>query len=147
MEWNSLLPPAEIPAHTEGYEGFYHLCQMSGDEEHAELIDASGFTFSGAEFLKAAQNYDPALHPTGGTSLEGYFVPGTYEMSRGISLDDFLANFMGVFRRRIKEPLETAFSANGLDLREAVIMASMIARFSPQMPTPQFTCSGLTSNQ
>ena len=38
MEWNSLLPPAEIPAHTEGYEGFYHLCQMSGDEELAELI-------------------------------------------------------------------------------------------------------------
>ena len=97
-------------------------------EELAELIDASGFTFSGAEFLKAARNYDPAIHPTGGTSLEGYFVPGTYEMSRGISLDDFLANFMGVFRRRIKEPLETAFSANGLDLREAVIMASMIAR-------------------
>ena len=38
MEWNSLLPPAEIPAHTEGYEGFYHLCQMSGDEEQAELV-------------------------------------------------------------------------------------------------------------
>ena len=38
MEWNSLLPPAEIPAHTEGYEGFYHLCQMTGDEEKAELV-------------------------------------------------------------------------------------------------------------
>ncbi|MBQ6173131.1 MAG: peptidase T [Clostridia bacterium] len=37
MEWNSLLPPAEIPAHTEGYEGFYHLCGMKGDEESAEL--------------------------------------------------------------------------------------------------------------
>ena len=37
MHWNSLLPPAEIPAHTAGYEGFYHLCQMEGDEEHARL--------------------------------------------------------------------------------------------------------------
>ena len=37
MEWNNLLPPAEIPAHTEGYEGFYHLCEMKGDEEQAEL--------------------------------------------------------------------------------------------------------------
>ena len=37
MEWNSLLPPAEIPAHTEGYEGFYHLASMTGDEELAEL--------------------------------------------------------------------------------------------------------------
>ena len=38
MEWNSLLPPAEIPAHTEGYEGFFHLCQMEGNEELASLI-------------------------------------------------------------------------------------------------------------
>ena len=37
IEWNSLLPPAEIPAHTEGYEGFYHLMHISGDEEKATL--------------------------------------------------------------------------------------------------------------
>lgn len=32
IEFNSMLPPAEIPAHTEGYEGFYHLQRMEGDE-------------------------------------------------------------------------------------------------------------------
>lgn len=32
MEFHSMLPPAETPAHTEGYEGFYHLQAMSGDE-------------------------------------------------------------------------------------------------------------------
>ena len=37
MEFNSMLPPAGIPAHTEGYEGFFHLCGMSGDEENAYL--------------------------------------------------------------------------------------------------------------
>lgn len=37
MEWNAMLPPAEIPAHTEGYEGFYHLMHMEGDEEKAVL--------------------------------------------------------------------------------------------------------------
>lgn len=37
MEFNSLLPPWEIPAHTEGYEGFYHLTGMSGNEDGAEL--------------------------------------------------------------------------------------------------------------
>ena len=31
-----LLPAAETPAHTEGYEGFFHLCEMSGDESSAE---------------------------------------------------------------------------------------------------------------
>lgn len=33
MEFNALLPPAETPSHTEGYEGFYHLGSFSGDEE------------------------------------------------------------------------------------------------------------------
>lgn len=37
MEFNAMLPANEIPAHTEGYEGFYHLCGMKGDEENAEL--------------------------------------------------------------------------------------------------------------
>ena len=37
MEFNSMLPPAETPAHTEGYEGFFHLCAINGDEENAYL--------------------------------------------------------------------------------------------------------------
>lgn len=37
MEINSRLPAEEIPAHTEGYEGFFHLTDMRGDVESAEL--------------------------------------------------------------------------------------------------------------
>lgn len=37
MEFNSMLPPHETPSHTEGYEGFYHLSEMSGNEELAKL--------------------------------------------------------------------------------------------------------------
>ena len=37
VELVNLLPPAETPAHTEGREGFYHLCEMSGDENTATL--------------------------------------------------------------------------------------------------------------
>ena len=37
IEFNSMLPPNEIPACTEGYEGFHHLCHMEGDEEKAVL--------------------------------------------------------------------------------------------------------------
>ena len=36
-EFASLLPQFETPSHTEGYEGFYHLHQMSGSVEEAEL--------------------------------------------------------------------------------------------------------------
>ena len=37
-EFVSLLPAAEAPAHTEGYEGFYHLCEIRGDESSAEAV-------------------------------------------------------------------------------------------------------------
>ncbi len=36
-EFINMMPKAETPAHTEGYEGFYHLCDMKGDETLAEL--------------------------------------------------------------------------------------------------------------
>ena len=36
-EFIALLPPAEIPAHTEGYEGFYHINAVEGDETTASL--------------------------------------------------------------------------------------------------------------
>ena len=36
MEFDSLLPPQERPEHTEGYEGFYHLCGVKGETELAE---------------------------------------------------------------------------------------------------------------
>ena len=38
IEFASMLPAHETPAHTEGYEGFYHLCDMRGDEENASLV-------------------------------------------------------------------------------------------------------------
>lgn len=36
-EFMNMMPKAETPATTEGYEGFYHLCEMKGDETLAEL--------------------------------------------------------------------------------------------------------------
>ena len=37
MEINSLLPGAEIPAKTEGYEGFFHLTDISGTAERTTM--------------------------------------------------------------------------------------------------------------
>lgn len=36
-EFIRALPAAQTPAHTEGYEGFFHLCDMQGDETAATL--------------------------------------------------------------------------------------------------------------
>ena len=37
QELNALLPPAQRPEHTEGYEGFFHLISFKGTVEEAEL--------------------------------------------------------------------------------------------------------------
>ena len=37
MEFNALLPCQEAPEYTEGYEGFYHLCRIEGEEQQATL--------------------------------------------------------------------------------------------------------------
>lgn len=36
-EWISRLPKEEVPEHTENYEGFYHIEEMSGNVEHAHI--------------------------------------------------------------------------------------------------------------
>lgn len=37
MEFNSMLPSADVPSKTEGYEGFFHLTDMKGDVQSASL--------------------------------------------------------------------------------------------------------------
>ena len=50
MEFDSMLPSADVPSMTEGYEGFFHLTEMSGNVESAKLSyiirDHSAETFS-----------------------------------------------------------------------------------------------------
>lgn len=60
IEFNSMLPENEIPAHTEGYEGFHHLSHMEGDEERTVLRyiirdhDMDKFTEKKVRFEKVA---------------------------------------------------------------------------------------------
>ena len=37
-EFAALLPPAETPEHTQGREGFFHLCDIAGDVTEAKLV-------------------------------------------------------------------------------------------------------------
>jgi tripeptide aminopeptidase len=60
MEFNGMLPPQEIPACTEGYEGFQHLNSIKGEEELATLHyiirdhDMDKFHLKKARFEKIA---------------------------------------------------------------------------------------------
>ena len=59
-EFNSMLPPDEVPEKTEGYEGFHHLSSISGGIEKAELRyiirdhDRAKFEAKKAQFVEIA---------------------------------------------------------------------------------------------
>lgn len=69
MEFNALLPAEEIPARTEGYEGFFHLCDMKGQVEQAVLDyiirdhDQKKFEVRKAVFLAAAEQLNAKYGP------------------------------------------------------------------------------------
>ena len=74
MEVASMLPPAQRPEHTEGYEGFYHLVGMKGDVELAELSyivrDHSREKFEEKkEFLTRVEKYMAEKYGEGVVSL------------------------------------------------------------------------------
>ncbi len=64
MRFHSLLPEKEIPEETEGYEGFYHLTSIQGEEESAVLTyilrdhDAARLNEKKQKMKEAAQAMD-----------------------------------------------------------------------------------------
>ncbi|MDO4501159.1 MAG: peptidase T [Erysipelotrichaceae bacterium] len=68
MEFNALLPEKERPEHTEGYEGFNHLNDMSGDVENAEMLyiirnhDKKILERQKEDFRKAAKTINDKYH-------------------------------------------------------------------------------------
>ena len=73
MEFNAMLPPAETPAHTDGYEGFYHLTGMKGDETQAVL------TYIIRDHDRAKFEHRKARMEAIAAYLNGKYGPGTVE--------------------------------------------------------------------
>ena len=74
-EFVSLLPAAEAPAHTEGYEGFYHVTDLQGDESAARvgliIRDHDREKFEGRKrFLQQLTDYLNLRHGEGTFTLE-----------------------------------------------------------------------------
>ncbi len=61
MEFNSLLPEAQRPAYTEGYEGFIHLTDMAGEVELATLYYIVR-DHDMQKFLQKKQTMEAAAH-------------------------------------------------------------------------------------
>jgi len=107
MEFAGMLPPWERPEHTEGYEGFYHLRGMTGDEEAAELnYILRDFDRNGLEARKEMMN-------TACEVLNRRYGPGTV----AVELKDTYRNMKEIVEQYpdILERAKKAFTANGVE--------------------------------
>ena len=107
MEFAGMLPAWERPEHTEGYEGFYHLMEMSGNEEEATLKyiirdhDAELFDRRKETVLRI------------GAYLNGKYGEGTVT----VTLRDSYRNMKEIMERHpeIIEKAKAAFRACGVE--------------------------------
>jgi UPF0755 protein len=92
-------------------------------------IDAGDF-LQGAQVPRhsnlGAFGFVSSLPP--GATLEGYLYPGEYLITRETNTADLLAMMLAEFDRRVTPDMRQSFGFQGLSLREAVILASIIER-------------------
>jgi len=100
-------------------------------DEIAAALPTSGFQFSPASFLKAARRPDASILPAGFPnlkSLEGFMLPGEYHLKRDIPLEAFLVTVLQQFDEQVLQDMRVAYRQRGLNLTEAVALASMVQR-------------------
>jgi UPF0755 protein len=101
-------------------------------EEIAASLPTSGLSLTMEDFLRAAQqipeNLPFSLPRPDALSLEGLFLPDTYQFKRDISLDQLIASIMQNFNQRVTPALRQDFNRQGLTLYQAVILASIVQR-------------------
>lgn len=104
-------------------------------EEIAGTFHYYGLNFNGDDFLRACE--DPlsigvfipeSLQPL--PSIEGYLLPGVYSIDRSTELRDLLTFLLAQFDEQVTPDLREAYQQQGLDLSQAVILASIIQRES-----------------
>jgi UPF0755 protein len=100
-------------------------------EEIAYSLPTTGLTITSQEFLDAIHT-----HPQGysfsscnsGDSLEGYLFPGNYAVARETTIGEILPLILMNFETQVSPDLKNGFTENGLDICQAVTLASIVQR-------------------
>ena len=104
-------------------------------EEIAAGLAVSGLPIVPDQFLAAAAIPSPGVVPSSLASLklnslEGFLLPGTYRFKRSTRSDDVISAALRAFDSQVTNEMRQAFSRQGLDLYEAVTLASIVQRES-----------------
>ena len=100
-------------------------------EEIAASLSTSGLKINEKEFINYVTRPPQSIliGELGGiTNLEGFLCPGEYLLDRNISIDDLIKAFLERFHASVGPEMIEAFSSQGLNLYQAVILASIVER-------------------
>ena len=100
-------------------------------EEVAAALPVNGVQVDPQEFIQAARNPAGlmlAVEWPQGTSLEGYLYPDVYQFKRDATIEEVLNAFINRFFEQVSPELMEGFSRQGLDLTQAVALASIVQR-------------------
>lgn len=97
-------------------------------EEIAASLPTSGLDISPESFLAAARNPPQTLGISSSSTMEGFFYPDTYLVPRAAAVEQLLDLIARNFILHIAGDMRAGFSAQGLDLYQAVTLASMVER-------------------
>ncbi|HET6846975.1 MAG TPA: endolytic transglycosylase MltG, partial [Anaerolineales bacterium] len=98
-------------------------------EEIAASLPTSGLPIATDDFIRAANaprgGYD---FLEGADTLEGFLFPDAYVLPRDTGIDRLLDTLLSGFEQHVSAELRDKVGAQGLTIREAVILASIVQR-------------------
>ncbi len=98
-------------------------------EEIAASLSTSGLNISSDSFLTTAKSAPPVLDfLPASTSTEGFLYPDTYILSREITAQALVQEFLRNFALHLTADLLDGFNRQGLDVFQAVTLASIVQR-------------------
>lgn len=100
-------------------------------EEIAAALPTSGLQVAPQGFLQVVRSPRAGVAPPGlavSGSLEGYLLPGSYQLPRSARADDIVKLFVERFDEEIGSELRDQYQARGLSLQQAVTLASIVQR-------------------
>ena len=100
-------------------------------EEIANALPSSGFTITAEEFYQETHSQPQGYSFStclANDSLEGYLFPGSYTVPRDTSFDQLLPQILMSFEADMTQELRNGFKEQGLDLCQAVTLASIVQR-------------------
>ena len=105
-------------------------------EEIAESLPTSGLSITAQQFLNASSNPPPdspiSLYLPPGATLEGFMPPGTYQLPRQTNVQELVSFLTNNFLGQLDHDILQGIQDQGLDLYQAVTLASIIQREAVQ---------------